>query len=511
MAKNEKIAIEIAAEDNASKVIDKLTRRIDGLEADEARIVVSAQTDKLEDQLRRAREKLDDLDGDEASVQLRAIGNLEADLGEAQRLLAELDGKTGTVTIEAKNIDKVAGDLDRVQGSTRGISETAQSGIGPLRGFTDELGGAAQQGGVLGNALIDAGEAVEILGAKAGLSQKAVGTLSGVFGVVGLAVTGVITVWSLLNKKQNENTESAKKLLDIQRQLAEQKWAEAAASFVEEYGDKLRNAADYGIGFADSISYITGEVDRLDVPDNLTGFDAIKAVAEIETLRQEFGKSAAELVIVDEITGQLQSQFGETFGAGTENTKDFKGAVTDAKDEVSELDETIRGLNEMSTVLDLEQDFDDLARKAEEAWIATAEGAVDAEEKQRDYQQSLIDTKIAVFEYGREVLGLPDEVISDIYARFPEETPEQIKARLDDVAGERVITFRSIFTGTPPTAIGVYAPGLNYDGSTDRDRNPATGGGRSTGVNVVVNLPRAAEGRDVTAAIDKWARVDGRP
>jgi hypothetical protein len=144
MARSEKISIEIGAEDNASKVIDRLASRIDGLEADEARIVVNAQIGNLESALDRAKAKLDTLSGDEATVQARLIGTLESDLEQAQALFNQLDGKTGTVTLNANGNAKA--ELDGINDALGGLTsklDEAIPGVGQLFSMFGKGGGAA--------------------------------------------------------------------------------------------------------------------------------------------------------------------------------------------------------------------------------------------------------------------------------------------------------------------------------------------------------------------------------
>jgi len=133
MARTNKIAVEITADDEASPVIDKLAKKIDGLEADEARVVVTANTDRLERKLDRARQQLEQLDGDEATVKLREIGNLEEDLAQSRRMFEQLDGQSGTVKLDfddggsLKSIKSQFEDLANVGGELSG----SLAGMGP--------------------------------------------------------------------------------------------------------------------------------------------------------------------------------------------------------------------------------------------------------------------------------------------------------------------------------------------------------------------------------------------
>lgn len=156
-------------------------------------------------------------------------------LGALKRRLQELKGDVDAVDdtevsidADAREVDDVADTLDRVrreaeQGidihvDTNGSAARAaddvkrlgvnadglQSGIGPLRGFTDELGGTAAAGGTAANALIDAGEAAQIFGSQLGFSEAALGKISLALGGVGLAAGGLIALYSHMKQQQEE-------------------------------------------------------------------------------------------------------------------------------------------------------------------------------------------------------------------------------------------------------------------------------------------------------------------
>src|SRR5262245_27465976 len=126
VAHTTKVEVEIIADDEASPKIDRLQKKIDGLESDEARIVVTSNIDRLDKQLTDALAKLHNLDGDEATVQARLVGNLEDDLIAAKKLFDQLDGKTGTVTLNADTTDAE----DSLHRTTLGLDDTQRSANG---------------------------------------------------------------------------------------------------------------------------------------------------------------------------------------------------------------------------------------------------------------------------------------------------------------------------------------------------------------------------------------------
>jgi hypothetical protein len=202
-----KVEVQITANDEASKTIDRLERKIDGLESDEARIIVKADTERLERQLDNARTKLEGLDGDEASVQARLIGSLEADLEHAQQLYNQLDGKTGTVRLEANAADAL-GDIDRVESELRQLDGTSATvRVDSAGGRLGSLGrGAAAGAAGLGAALTAGGVAatemalsVEQIAAQSGASVETVGRLVSIWQQAGLDVGDLIELLFQVN------------------------------------------------------------------------------------------------------------------------------------------------------------------------------------------------------------------------------------------------------------------------------------------------------------------------
>lgn len=151
MARTSKVEVEIVATDDASPKIDRLETKIDGLESDEARVKISADTTRLEQQLAKAKAKLDTLDGDEATVQARLVGSLEKDLADAKRLFDQLDGKTGTVKFRA-DTKGAKRDLSEL----KELAERLPGPLGEAAGLLGGAGGIAAGGTLVAGALIAA-------------------------------------------------------------------------------------------------------------------------------------------------------------------------------------------------------------------------------------------------------------------------------------------------------------------------------------------------------------------
>lgn len=136
-------------------------------------LTAGADMDQVIDGFRRMDLSMEDIiqNADRLGGKLREVsstgtGDLSASFGKAR-----------------KGLDDVAGSADR-----------AQTGIGTLRGVTDEFGGAAGQVGTLGAALVDAGETIQIFGQQLGLSEEKASKLAGVIGTVGVAATAALAI-----------------------------------------------------------------------------------------------------------------------------------------------------------------------------------------------------------------------------------------------------------------------------------------------------------------------------
>jgi hypothetical protein len=73
-------------------------------------------------------------------------------------------------------------------------------------------------------------------------------------------------------------------------------------------------------------------------------------------------------------------------------------------------------LSDRSAFLDIEDGWDSIESAAIDAYVAAVEGADNAEAAGRDHERSIIAQKERVIDYGREVLNLPPESLTNILA-----------------------------------------------------------------------------------------------
>lgn len=195
----EEAEVEVSAEDKATGEVDRIKRRLASLTDAERRVVIAGKIDKLEAAIRTANARLADVDGERAEAVIDARDDASALITALQSELNDIDGRIATTRLDVQG-----GPAARAE--VRDTADTIQSGIGPLRGFTDELGESTQQAGTWANAIIDSGEAIQIFGAKLGADQRKLGKISAAIGAVGIGVGLVIAAFGKLaaNRAQRE-------------------------------------------------------------------------------------------------------------------------------------------------------------------------------------------------------------------------------------------------------------------------------------------------------------------
>ena len=96
-------------------------------------------------------------------------------------------------------------------------------------------------------------------------------------------------------------------------------------------------------------------------------------------------------------------------------------------------------LDDREAFLNLEQSFDDLKVKGQDAWDAAATGAADATSKSRDYELATIGAKQKVIDYLAEVLKLPPERSTSILAAYDQGQFDWVEAQLNILTRNRTM------------------------------------------------------------------------
>jgi hypothetical protein len=111
-------------------------------------------------------------------------------------------------------------------------------------------------------------------------------------------------------------------------------------------------------------------------------------------------------------------------------------------------------LSDRSAFLDIEDGWDDVESAAIDAYVAAVEGADNAEAASRDHERAMIAQKERVIEYGREVLNLPPEALTNILAMIDDGKLAEAEWELAMLTRPRYAEVRLRVTGQTTTLGG---------------------------------------------------------
>lgn len=250
----EEFRVELTADDQASRVIDRVADEAEQLE-EPIELTVDARVDKV---LGAMRDVVTDAQKAEAAADAlgRALGPELAGKADLSRVVADME-RAGLSLDEIRNkADRLGAELRDIAGpggagldalgkriratsdegaagleNMRRKGEGFQSALPALRGFTDELGGTAAQAGVAGQAIGDLGDLALIVGERFGLSERAMTRLGTALGALGIAAVGVGAVAAFVQKLGQNAQETAQR--------------------TEEFGDAMRDASQDSAALAD--------------------------------------------------------------------------------------------------------------------------------------------------------------------------------------------------------------------------------------------------------------------
>lgn len=229
-----------------------------------------------------------------------------------------------------------------------------------------------------------------------------------------------------------------------------------------------------------------------------------------------------------EQAGQAQKDVNDRLAESKRQADDASYAIQRLDGSWDSLRGDIEGAN---TWLDLQDQFDGVQTAAEEAWTAAEEGAEDAEQKSRDYGRATNDLKIAVGDYGKEVLNLPDEVVSELITMIDEGKKAEVEAFLARLGDGVTLPIKPyVIGGGGGTSVrvdengnlrivGAGSPGSPVRSGTDSFTQSSPGSqarGTQAPSGVTINVSgvlvgsKAELGRVVQEALSEWQRRGGR-
>jgi hypothetical protein len=491
--------------DKAAADADKSVGRLDGTDVDLSTSDATRALDKIEtgadDALRAVRE----VDG--ASVDVAAdTGRLDGATDEVTRL-GRLAAEPLRINIDVDQAQvariRETGDHVKTVGDR---SAALQSGIGPLRGFTDEMGNTAGAAGTAANALIDAGEAAQIFGAQMGLSEKTLGRVSLGLGAIGLAVGVATYAWGQYREAQRKAAERSEELIDVQERLIAGKYREAAEKLQESYADLFADAIAEGLSFDDVISALTDDTNRLglvtgeqgrilsgtftDAEGNVRQLTGVTA-ALLTQLRDDFTTAGTK---VDDTSAQvdgLEAALKKVGGAGTaagEAGADGMGLIEDAAGDAQDAIARLQGqLSDERALLTFGQKSNDVIAKFREGVGLSL--------------FDVADWKDEILNVASALGTVPEDVIVDLLAQSDDGLTEQEVIRTQEVIN-RYAAARPVKWPVFLDQAGIKAPVVPPMIAAPK---PGT---LSTFVqNVTINATPGM--REVDAATARWLRVNG--
>lgn len=320
-----------------------------------------------------------------------------------------------------------------------------------------------------------------------------------------------------------------------------EKWREANL----ELADSIENLR-YQIGESATAAapYIEGLASTLDAMNNKYVRKAIDSFrfGTISAAKETYdfigglfsGKSLGEALGLEESTEQAKS-FGEPaiWQRIVSGIDDMNKGVEPLQKNLGYMGQNLGGVNdELSYLMGLLDDeerflnvldsFDELQQAAVDYYVAVKEGTGEAEQKERDYQRQVIDTKRDVLEYIGDIGNVPTSLVTFITAQLDAGKFAEAEAMIsslenrdwaftytgriiDRIDGERAM-------GGPVSAAGTYlvgerGPELFVPGTSGSIiPNGALGG--TTILNVTVTNP-IASGEQLANELAAYTRRNG--
>lgn len=326
-------------------------------------------------------------------------------------------------------------------------------------------------------------------------------------------------------------------LHDVTIQIGEQ--VAGLAPLIDGMSKYITLVSDKGIANSSNpLSLLSGVID--DVKDAWAAFhnEGEKAQQVLDRAKDAARGYSYALYDVD----QAQKAAVESVRNSTNSVEGYSYAVKSATDMVDEhkrhtqsmADDGKRNLDELKgkwdalsgdinsdqSLLNLQASFDDVKQKAKDAWDAAGKGADDTEQKVRDAHLATDDLKLSVIDYGKAVLGISPEQVTEFIAMIDQGQLDAVEAALNNLARNRTMSLDIVakggagYSNLPHFDKGGVVPGPKgaptlavVHGGEEVVANGGNGGGGP--VNVTINMPPGSNGDDVVRAIKKFEQRNG--
>jgi hypothetical protein len=411
----------------------------------------------------------------EAGSLARAQDNLKAEFENAAAALGQELVPFMTDAIgAASDLFRWFGQLDEVTGGFAGkalLVGTGLLGVASAGSFVaGKIGGIAEFAGKAKNAMTTMGDNGKLK--LNGLGLAAIGA-AGAIAVIGI------------NAQQNARD------LETMNKIAAGLAAADPATAIGELGAALLMAELGGKSAAEGLREMAkAQLEGLKRTNDLITAKIVAGTAteaEIELHRK------LVVAIMEEERSRAQAaatnlQYGDTVETAGEQTATAAGHIrTFAADTRAaqiaadalrrETRAQIQALKDLSSqiagdtaLLDLQDQFDEVRRLAEEAWVANATGADNAEKAVRDHERSVLDLQQGIIDYGTEIANLPPEQVTTMVADVDQGQLDFVENQLTTLARNR-----DVFLNIRPST---FNPGGSRTQFNARGTN-AFGGGMS--------------------------------
>jgi hypothetical protein len=372
----------------------------------------------------------------DTSTAQRNVDDLAAKTENLDTKIAAVDGTKVDVPIDAPGAVDTAAQLDNVDQAARRAGSGARVGTQAVSDLTGPLGDASSNASEMGQAVEGLGQFVEAAAGKMGLSEEAAAGLSAGLGVAAIAVAAGAALWSLWKEKSEEARRAAEKMADVQRDLADGKFAEAASKLVEQYGDLFESANTAGIGSATLTRALLGNKTAADdvataLQSDRGEFIGVATQAEvlagkIDDAGSAFRSAGEKIDVTKNRTDEIERVLRDAGGAAD----DTATSVGNLKDKFDQLNGSI---DVKQTALDVADAFDAVVQKAREAATAAETGGADTVTANRASERSVLDLKQKVIDYAEQVGNLPADKVTNILTLLDQGDLERAQAAIADL------------------------------------------------------------------------------
>jgi hypothetical protein len=283
-----------------------------------------------------------------------------------------------------------------------------------------------------------------------------VGLLGDAFGLAKSAGTGLGQILSPWNHDERQKNQE---IVDS--------FNEATEASVEYYEEATKGAT--------SIEDVRAKAESLGLAQhatNLIVLEWVDAQKEATTAVEGHGDAMGDL---DGATKTASDTLSAAAGFLDGVARAADTAARNADDLTDKWDTMTGALSDRSAFLDIEDGWDDVQSAAIDAYVAAVEGADNAESAGRDHERAMIAQKERVIEYGREVLNLPPEALTNILAMIDDGKLAEAEWELAMLSRPRYAEIRLRVTGQT-TTLGGDIIGQRVAANSNQVRWGATGG-----------------------------------